>query len=417
MRQAPVGASAGSIRVLRVIARLNVGGPALHVSLLNAGMDRNRFTSWLVTGTENPGEGTLLDYAVARGVEPLVIPEIVGQATVAARDVVALAKLTALIRRIRPHVVHTHTAKAGFLGRVAARAARVPIVLHTYHGHVLSGYYGRMRTAGLRQMERGLAGLSDRLIAVSDRVRDELVEFGIAPAGRFTVVPLGLDLDPMFAAREHRGALRRELRLSSDALVIGIVGRLFPIKNHALLLEAVARLCADRPDLRLVVVGDGVLRGGLEERARQPDLADRVFFMGWRFDLPLIYADLDALVVSSHNEGTPVSAIEAMAAGCAVVATRVGGLPDRIDDGRTGTLVPPDDPVALAGAIDRVLADPVRTEQIRVAASADVRRRFMVPRLVTDMQRLYLELLAAKGVTVLSGPGDCAKTTRTSSPS
>ena len=406
MRTGSVGASAGRVRVLRVIARLNIGGPALHVSLLNAGMDPDRFVSWLVTGTENPAEGTLRDYAVNRGVEPLVIPEILGQATLAPRDVVALAKLTALVRRIRPHVVHTHTAKAGFLGRLAARAAGVPVVVHTYHGHVLSGYYGRIRTTGLRMMERGLALLSDRLIAVSDRVRDDLIAFGVAPAERFTVVPLGLDLDPMFTAGTHRGALRRELGLDPDTPLIGIVGRLFSIKNHALFLDAAARVRATRPGTRCVVVGDGRLRGELEERARRPDLVDHVIFTGWRHDLPRFYADLDVLVVSSRNEGTPVSAIEAMAAGCAVVATRVGGVPDLIDDGRTGTLVAPDDPAALAAAIGRVLDDPTRAERMRRAARVDVEKRFLASRLVNDLQDLYLELLAAKGVTVGPAPDE-----------
>ncbi len=389
----------GQIRVLRIIARLNVGGPARHVALLNAGMDTDRrFRSWLVTGTENPSEGTLLDYAQARGVEPVVIPEIFGQASLTPRDLVALAKLTALTRRLRPHVVHTHTAKAGFLGRLAARAAGVPVILHTYHGHVLSGYYSQAKTRALQLMERGLARLSDQLIAVSDRVQDDLVQFGVAPAERFRVVPLGLDLAPLFDVSAQRGVLRRELGVALDAPLVGIVGRLFPIKNHALFLDAAARLLAEQPDARFVIVGDGALRGELEARAEQPDLAGRVYFTGWRHDLATIYADLDVLAVSSRNEGTPVSAIEAMAAGCAVVATRVGGLPDLIADGRTGTLVPADDPTALSAAIGETLTDPVGSRAIRAAARADVEHRFMATRLVEEMKALYLHLLAAKGV-------------------
>lgn len=387
------------IRVLRVIARLNVGGPALHVSLLNAGMDPRRFVSWLVTGTENPGEGSLRGYAEARGVEPVVIREMLGQATLAPRDLVALARLTALVRRIRPHVVHTHTAKAGFLGRVAARVARVPVVLHTYHGHVLSGYYGRARTTGLRLMERGLARLSDRLIAVSDRVRDDLVTFGVAPADRFTVVPLGLDLAPMFEAGTQRGRFRKELGIGAEAPLVGIVGRLFPIKNHALFLDAAARVARTHAAARFVVVGDGPLRAELEARAAQSDLAGRVVFTGWRHDLPLIYADLDTLVVSSLNEGTPVSAIEAMAAGCPVVATRVGGLPDLVADGRTGCLVPPGDGAALAGAVAGLLDDEARSRSVREAARIDVEQRFLASRLVADLEQLYVELLAAKGIS------------------
>lgn len=400
MTRAAVGPSAGPVRVLRVIARLNVGGPARHVALLNAGMDRTRFRSWLVTGTENPAEGSLLDYAVARGVEPLVIPEMLGQATFAPRDVVALARLIALVRRIRPHVVHTHTAKAGFLGRLAARAAGVPVVLHTYHGHVLSGYYGQAKTAGLRLMERGLARCSDRLIAVSEQIRADLIRFRVAPPDRITVVPLGLDLDEMFRAPARRGEWRRELGLGPEVPLIGIVGRIFPIKNHALFLAAAAQVAASRPAARFVVVGDGMLRAEMEQRAARPDLTGRVVFTGWRRDLDRIYADLDVLVVSSRNEGTPVSAIEAMAAGCAVVSTRVGGLPDLIDDGRTGTLVPPDDPAALASAIEGVLEDQAGTERMRRAARLDVERRFMASRLVRDLEGLYLGLLAAKGVTV-----------------
>jgi glycosyltransferase involved in cell wall biosynthesis len=357
-----------------------------------------RFRSWLVTGTENPSEGTLLDYAQARGVEPVVIPEIVGQASLTPRDLVALAKLTALTRRLRPHVVHTHTAKAGFLGRLAARAAGVPVILHTYHGHVLSGYYSQAKTRALQLMERGLARLSDQLIAVSDRVQDDLVQFGVAPAERFRVVPLGLDLAPLFDVSAQRGVLRRELGVALNAPLVGIVGRLFPIKNHALFLDAAARLLAEQPDARFVIVGDGALRGELEARAEQPDLAGRVYFTGWRHDLATIYADLDVLAVSSRNEGTPVSAIEAMAAGCAVVATRVGGLPDLIADGRTGTLVPADDPTALSAAIGETLTDPVGSRAIRAAARADVEHRFMATRLVEEMKALYLHLLAAKGV-------------------
>ena len=386
------------VRVLRIIARLNVGGPARHVALLNAGMDPNRFTSWLVTGTENPDEGSLRDYARARGVEPLVIPEILGQASLGLHDVIALCKLVGVIRRIRPHVVHTHTAKAGFLGRLAARITRVPIVVHTYHGHVLSGYFSQRKTKLLTMMERGLARFSDRLVAVSDQVRDDLVSFGVAPSGHFSVVPLGLDLAPMFSAGSQRGALRTELGVASDVPLIGIVGRLFPIKNHALFLETAACLTRKHPDARFVVVGDGVLRPELEERAGRPDLKGHVFFTGWRFDLPAVYADLDVLVVSSRNEGTPVSAIEAMAAGCPVVATRVGGLPDLIDDGRTGILVAPDDATALSEAIFGVLTDQKRTSSLCEAARAGVERRFMFSRLVSDMQELYEELLNSKGV-------------------
>lgn len=386
------------IRVLRVIARLNVGGPAIHVSLLNAGLDPDRFECRLVSGSENPREGSMLDYARARGVEPIVVPQMMGQAALGPRDLAALRALLRIVRGFRPHIVHTHTAKAGFLGRLAARLAGVPVVVHTYHGHVLSGYYGPAMNVALRRMEQALGWMSDCLVAVSDRVRDDLVRYGVARRDRIRVIPLGLDLDPFLAAEMHRGEFRREIGLDASHHLIGIVGRIFPIKNHRLFLDAAARVAVGDAAARFVIVGDGQLRAEMEAHARALGLAPRVFFTGWRQDLARIYADLDLLVVSSNNEGTPVSAIEAMAAARPVVATRVGGLVDLIDDGATGRLVPPGDVAALASAIAGLAADPDARARMGDAARRLALERYRAARLIGDVQRLYEELLAAKGI-------------------
>jgi rhamnosyl/mannosyltransferase len=398
---APVGPGPGAaaralarkVKVLRVIARLNVGGPAIHVINLTAGLDARRFASTLVSGTENPGEGSMLDLALQRGVRPVVIPEIVGQATFNLRDLAALAKLHRLIRRVRPDVVHTHAAKPGVLGRVAARLAGVPVVVHTFHGHILRGYYGPATTWLLRRMERLLARLTDRIVAVSEEVKQDLVRCGVAPPEKIDVIPLGLDLGPFLAGDTHRGAFRRELGLDGAAPLVGIVGRVFPIKNHRLFLRAAARVAAGEPEARFVVVGDGILRGEMEALARDLGIGDRAVFTGWRRDLPRIYADLDLLVVSSDNEGTPVSAIEAMAAGCPVVATRVGGLPDLVQDGETGRLVPPGDPEALAAAILGLLRDRERARRMGEAGRERARERYRVERLCKDIESLYDRLL------------------------
>lgn len=386
------------IRVLRVIARLNIGGPAIHVVNLTAHLDPARYASVLVTGTENPGEGSMLDYALAHGVEPVVIPEIVGEASFKWRDVVALRKLYRLVREFRPHIVHTHTAKAGFVGRVAARLAGVPVIVHTYHGHVLHGYYSPLKTWLLRKMEWALGHVSDCLIAVSEHVKQDLVQYGVAKAEKIAVVPLGFALQPFLEAHTQRGEFRRELGLEPSTRLVGIVGRIFPIKNHRLFLEAAARVARHDPRVHFVVVGDGVLRPEMERFAAALGLRDRVHFTGWRRDLPRIYADLDVLVVSSNNEGTPVSAIEAMAAGVPVVATRVGGLPDVVQEGVTGYLVPPRDPDALAEATVAVLQDPQRAAQMGEAARAVARERYSLERLVADIDTLYQGLLRAKGV-------------------
>jgi glycosyltransferase involved in cell wall biosynthesis len=388
----------GKIKILRIIARLNVGGAAIHVVNLTAGLDPARFEQLLIVGTESPGEGSMLDYAFSRGVKPVVIPEIFNAFSLSYRDAKALTSLYLLIRRHRPHIVDTHTARAGFLGRLAARLAGVPVIVHTYHGHVLHGYYGRAKSWLLRGMEQSLAHITDRIITVSDRVKDELVAYGVANAEQISVIPLGFDLESFLNAHAHRGTFRRELALDDNIKLVGIVGRIFPIKNHRLFLTAAARIAASEPAVRFVIVGDGVLRPALEQQARELGIADRVIFTGWRRDLPRIYSDLDVLVVSSDNEGTPVSAIEAMASNCPVVATCVGGLPDLIANGETGLLVPPRNAEELSSAVLRLLHNPETARNMSRKALAMARERFSVRRLITDMDRLYTQLLDEKAI-------------------
>jgi glycosyltransferase involved in cell wall biosynthesis len=387
------------VKVLRIIGRLNVGGPAIHVVNLTAGLDPVRYQPLLVAGRENEAEGSMLDFALFHGVRPTVIPEIVTAFSLAPRDARALVKLYTLIRREKPHIVHTHTAKAGFLGRVAARLAGVPVIVHTFHGHVLHGYYGPMKNDLLRRVEQSLAWVTDRLVTVSEQVKNELVGYGIAKAEKISVVRLGFDLDPFLNSHAQQGEFRREMGLSDEHKLVGIVGRIFPIKNHALFLESAARIAAQEPAARFVVVGDGVLRPTLEKQARELGITDRVLFIGWRHDLPRICADLDVLVVCSDNEGTPVSAIEAMAAGCPVVATRVGGLPDLIENHKTGRLVPPRDAAALASAVLDLFHSPQIARELGKNAQAFVRQRFTVQRLLSDIDDLYTQLLAEKAIT------------------
>ena len=387
------------IKILHIIGRLNVGGAAIHVVDLTAGLERGRYRTLLVAGSENEAEGSMLDYALSRGVEPTVIPEIVTAFTIAPRDLKALWKLYSLMRRKRPHVVHTHTAKAGLLGRVAAWLVGVPVIVHTFHGHVLHGYYGPVKNQLLRWFERLLALAADRLVTVSEQVKNDLVGYGIAKAEKISVVPLGCDLDPFLNAAKFRGEFRQELALRGDHKLIGIVGRIFPIKNHALFLAAAAGIASQEPLARFVIVGDGVLRESLENRAKSLAIDDRVVFTGWRRDLPRICADLDVLVVSSDNEGTPLSAIEAMAAGCPVVATWVGGLPDLIEDHKTGRLVPPRDASALSSAVLDLLHSPQVERDLGRNAQAFVRQRFTVQRLLSDIDDLYTQLLAEKAIT------------------
>jgi glycosyltransferase involved in cell wall biosynthesis len=305
-------------------------------------------------------------------------------------------RICRLIRDFRPDIVETHTTKAGIVGRLAARLEGSPVVLHIYHGHVLDGhYYGAIKTGMARYAERMLARISDRLVAVSARVKDDLVKYKVASAGHISIVEPGLDLAPMLRCRLDRGALRRELGLDPAVPLVGIVGRLTPVKNHRLFLDVAVALLAVRPDVHFVVVGDGELGPMIRALAQRLGVMKRVTFAGWRYDLPRIYADLDVLVSCSTSEGTPFTIIEAMAAGCPVVATRVGGVPDLLDDQATGLLVPSAHAEPLVAAILQLLSDRDLARGLARAAAARAEARFDPARLASDMDALYTELLLA----------------------
>src|SRR5262249_17543102 len=220
----------------------------------------------------------MLDLAEAHGIRRVVIPEMVGEAQLKGRDAKAVVKLYRLLRTLRPHIVHTHTAKAGFLGRIAARLARVPIVVHTYHGHVLHGYYSRTKTQLLRRMEQALARVTDEIVAVSDQVKRDLVAYRVAKPDKIKVIPLGLDLAPYAESAALRGQFRDELELSDATPLVGIVGRIFPIKNHRVFLEAAARIAATEPRARFIVVGDGLLRKAMEQHPHPLGIRSTRFF-------------------------------------------------------------------------------------------------------------------------------------------
>jgi glycosyltransferase involved in cell wall biosynthesis len=377
--------------VFRLFSRLNVGGPAVHVILLTAGLKSRGYSTCLAVGKESPREGNLLDLAAAKGVECLQLGAL-GREIRPLSDARALWGLWRLIRKQRPHVVHTHTAKAGVLGRIAARLAGVPVVVHTYHGHVLHGYFGRFQTALFRGLERTLGRASDALVAVSESVKDDLVGLGVAEAAKIRVVPLGLELGHLTGVLP-RGALRRPAGVSDLAPLVGIVGRLAPIKDLPTFLAAASAVHRSVPEARFAIVGDGEERPALEAESRRLGLDGVVHFHGWHRDMAAVYGDLDVVVNCSRNEGTPVALIEALAAGRPVVATRVGGTPDLLARGDHGLLVPPGDPEALAAAITGVLRSPEDARARAACGRAHVLRQHSADRLVGDVDRLYRQLL------------------------
>jgi glycosyltransferase involved in cell wall biosynthesis len=395
LRSLPPPAGAPS-RVVRIIARLNIGGPALHTMHLTAGM-AERYPTLLVAGAVDTGEADLYAEAEARALPLLRLPEL-GRRLRPWQDAVALFKLVRLLRRERPRIVHTHTAKAGTLGRLAAILAGVPVRVHTYHGHVFSGYFGPWTTRAFLLVERLLARFTTRLVTVSEGQARELVErYGICSAKQMQVIPLGLELDPFAPARSAPLAplLGREIGVSGVPLIT-IVGRLAPIKNHDLFLAAGARLAESGARFHLVVVGSGPEEPRLRRQAEALGLQGRISFLGWRRDLDRIYAGSDIVVLTSRNEGTPVCLIEALSAGRAVVSTNVGGVSEVLQGGELGLLVPGDDVDALAAALKRLLDDPALRAELGRKGAVSAPRRFGAARLVSDMTALYDDLLSPR---------------------
>jgi glycosyltransferase involved in cell wall biosynthesis len=388
------------IRVLRVIARLNMGGPAIHVAYLAAGLETRGYHTTLVAGSLARGEDSMAFLAERLGVAVVSVEELQREVSLL-HDARSVLRIAELIRSERPHILHTHTAKAGAIARAAALlagGARPPVVLHTFHGHVLKGYFNSGRTAFFRHVERALARASDVLVAVSPEVRDELVELGVAPYDKFVVIRLGIPLEERLGDPTVDSDYRRLYGIPEDAFVIGWVGRMTGVKDTGAVLEIV-RATRDRGvEAVLCMVGDGPDRERLEQLAHELGIARSCYFVGYQSDVAGYYRLFDAFVLPSVNEGTPVSAIESLASETAVVANRVGGVPDVVRDGVDGFLVQPGDNDAAAARLAELAADPALRTRLGASGRARVLERYSVARLVDDVDRLYRSLLATKGL-------------------
>lgn len=390
--------SAGSERVavLRVIARLNVGGPALHVAYLSAGLTKRGYDTTLVAGLIGRGEESMAYVVEEAGARVVTLPGLSREIS-PLRDAISVVRLALLIRRVRPEILHTHTAKAGTVGRIAALLAgdaRPPIVVHTFHGHVLRGYFSPSKTAFFRVLERVLAKVTTVLIAVSPEVRDDLVALGVAPREKFVVVRLGIELEQRVLSQEPREEIRRRLGIPPERFVIGWLGRMTGVKQTFDLLDALSMLRAQGVDAGLLLVGDGPDRGAFELRAQELGLVRDCLFLGYQEDVAPWYAAMDAIALPSGNEGTPVTVIEALAAGKPVAAYGVGGVPDVVRDGVDGFIVEAGDTAALAARLAELAADPALRDRMGAAGRGRVLERYGVGRLLDDVDRLYRETMA-----------------------
>ena len=405
------------IKIVRVVSRLNIGGPTIHIKNLTEGLAQNKFETRLITGTISPDEGDMSYITNLKENTRISIPELQREIDLF-KDTIALFKIYSIINLIRPDIIHSHTSKAGTLSRLAALFCNIYlpkkiITIHTFHGNVLYGYFSRLKTFLILNVERFLANFTTSIIAISESQKKELSEFyRICDANKIKTIKLGFELTPFINCVKQKGRLRKKLSLTEDVLLVGIVGRMAPIKNHKMFLDAaklVVEQCMVR-NIRFILVGDGELRKSLENYVCDIGLQEHVIFHGWEKDIPMVYADLDILALTSLNEGTPVSIIEAMSAKVPVLTTGVGGVKDLLGNieavqpesaafkvCKRGILCPKEDPHAFFSALKYMMESNYLSNNKRFLNAQDyVVRNYSVYRLIEEMESLYESLVSAK---------------------
>jgi glycosyltransferase involved in cell wall biosynthesis len=406
---------AGPIRVLNLIARLNVGGPAKHVGWLMSGLDPARFEQRLVAGPVPANEDDMGTWLESQGVTYEILPSL-GREINPSNDLAALKSILFELKAFRPHIIATHTAKAGFLGRLALMLYRskakaegwpVPKCVHTFHGHVFHDYFGPAKTRLFLFLERLLAKRATwRIVAISPRMFEELHgQYGVGRAEQFVVLPLGIDQTPFLNPDQGRNRFRAELGVGPEEFLIGAVGRVAPVKNYGLFLETAAKLKVNQPELfercRFVLIGGGseTEMAGLTDKAGGLGIKDKVIFLGNRSDPEDFFPGLDALMLTSLNEGTPMAILEAGACGCPVVGTAVGGVPDLLGPAeeqlngftmhRRGLTAACGDADGLATAMAWLIKEPARQKALGGSLKSYVAAEHNRERLISDMEALY----------------------------
>ncbi|ALO15090.1 D-inositol 3-phosphate glycosyltransferase [Salinivirga cyanobacteriivorans] len=393
-------------KVLRIINRFNLGGPTYNAAYLTRYLTEKGFETKLVGGASQDSEADSMFILNQLGIEAEIIPEMHRSLNLI-NDRKAYIKIKEIIKSYKPDIVHTHASKAGTLGRLAAISQAVPVIVHTFHGHVFHSYFSGAKTSVFKKIEQYLANKSSKIIAISNKQKQELSkEFNIAPPDKFEVIPLGFDLSRFRQDHsEKRITFRKRWNLKEDDFAISIVGRLVPVKNHKLFIESIARLkskCKKR--LKAIIVGDGELREALLKHCEfaglktncngKPEKDTDIIFTSWLRDVDEVYAGSELAALTSFNEGTPVSLIEALAAGKPVVSTKVGGIEDVVNHKKNGILVPSDNVNAFTKAMQSLVSDDNLRNEMAIEAKKSINGQFSYNRLVDDTSRLYNELLS-----------------------
>lgn len=395
------------IRVLRIINRFNLGGPTYNAAYLTKYLGRD-YNTLLVGGQQDKSEAES-DYILqSLGIEPIKIPEMRREIN-PFMDYQAYLRIKNIIREFKPHIVHTHASKAGALGRMAASQLKVPVVVHTFHGHVFDAYFNKLRSNVYVRIERQLASVSDAVIALSENQKEDIVKkFRICAADKIKIIPLGFDLSKFQEnTEEKRKSFRTKYRISDDEIAIGIIGRLVPVKNHTLFIEAIDEILKHSSrKIRAFIVGDGKTRGQLENLLYKKNISfsngqgeeTSVVFTSWEKDVDVVNSGLDIVALTSLNEGTPVSLIEAQAAGKPVVTTNVGGISNIVLEGKTALIAD----LGIQGDFMKKLKQVVENDELRNSLSNNgwdyVYRKFHYDRLVHEFDQLYQNLLYKKNM-------------------
>jgi glycosyltransferase involved in cell wall biosynthesis len=396
-------------RVFRLINRFNLGGPAFNVTYLTKFLSPE-FETLLAGGVKDESEASSEYIPLGYGIQPLII-EKMKRSINPANDIAAYNSIKKIIKEYKPHIVHTHASKAGFLGRMAAISCKVPIIVHTYHGHVFHSYFDNIQTSVYKNIERYLGTKSSALVALSEKQKMELSEIHkIAPAEKFHIVPLGFDLKRFWTnTDEKRKTFREKYKLDDDTVAVGIMGRLVPIKNHALFLNAFKQVKEKAPvNIKAFIMGDGELKQSLINQCvenglslstiENPNPSASVIFTSWITDTDVAMAGMDVIALSSLNEGTPVSLIEAQAAGKPIISTITGGIENVVIPGETALLSPVNDMEAFSGNLYALVSDRPLRENISQKGRDFVSKNFSHIALAENMGNLYKKLLTNKGL-------------------
>lgn len=384
------------IKILRIINRFNIGGPTYNATFLTRFMS-DEFETILIGGLPEKGEADSLHILNDYGVKPILIPELKRNPNFIS-DRKALKKIKTIIKEFKPDIVHTHAAKAGALGRKAAFDCKVPVVLHTFHGHVFHSYFGKFKSEVYRRIEKRLASRSSGIIAISDQQKIELSEkFAIADKNKIEVIPLGFDLNQFQDNLEiKRKKTRDKYNLSNDQIAVAIIGRLAPIKNHKLFLDTIDIVNRQTSKKTVFfIVGDGETRKEIEEQIEQIKINQSIDIRltSWIRDIQTFNAGMDIICLTSNNEGTPVSLIEAQACNIPVISTDVGGVKDIVFNNETGFIVPKNNVEKFAEKLLLLIEDKKKREKMSQNGWSFVKDNFHYQRLVKDMELYYKKLL------------------------